>query len=85
MQWKLFFCYILSLVVVYLCIKKGVEFSGKVAIYTATGPYVLLTVLLIRGLFLDGAMDGLYYLFKPNLSKIFDFNVWVSAGSKHPF
>lgn len=36
-------------------IRGGVALSGKVAVYTATAPYVILIILLIRGLFLPGA------------------------------
>ena len=36
-------------------IRGGVELSGKVAQYTATAPYVILIILLIRGLFLPGS------------------------------
>ena len=52
------------------------------AIYTASGPYILLVILLIRGLFLDGALNGIAYLIKPDLSRIFDANVWVDASKK---
>ncbi len=33
-------------------------------------PYLLLFILLIRGLTLEGAMDGIKYLFIPDLSKL---------------
>lgn len=39
------------------------------AIYvTATFPYLVLTIFLVRSLTLPGAMDGLVYLFTPNVS-----------------
>ena len=42
---------------------KGVKSSGKVIWVTATMPYVVLTILLVRGLMLEGAIDGIkYYL-----------------------
>ena len=62
--------------------REGVETSGKVAIVTASAPYVLLIILLIRGLTLEGASSGLYYLFKPDLVKIFDPMVWVDAANQ---
>lgn len=37
---------------------------------TATSPFVFLLILLIRGLFLDGASEGLAYLFEPKWSKL---------------
>lgn len=79
--WPLYICYVISLVLVYFCIKEGVETSGKVAIVTATAPYVLLIILLVKGLTLDGASTGLYYLFRPNFLKLFDPFVWVDAAN----
>lgn len=50
----------------FICVSKGVKTSGKIAIYTGLLPYFLLCVLILRGIFLKGSLDGLYYLFKPN-------------------
>lgn len=39
------------------------------AVYvTATFPYLVLTIFLVRALTLPGAADGLRYLFTPNVS-----------------
>lgn len=65
----------------YLCVQKGVAVSGKIALFTATSPYILLFVLMIRGFFLDGAYDGLSYLVTPDLSKLFSINVWCDAAA----
>jgi SNF family Na+-dependent transporter len=62
-------------------IREGVGTSGKIAIVTATAPYFLLVVLLIRGLMLEGASDGIYYLFKPDFRKLFSPTVWVDAAN----
>lgn len=35
---------------------------------TSTLPYVVLTIFLIRGLTLKGAVNGLVFLFTPNVS-----------------
>jgi SNF family Na+-dependent transporter len=44
------------------------------AIYvTATFPYLVLTIFLVRALTLPGALDGLVYLFTPNVSRRFHF------------
>lgn len=41
------------------------------AVYvTATFPYLVLTIFLIRGLTLPGATDGLLYLFTPDVSLV---------------
>jgi SNF family Na+-dependent transporter len=51
----LFGLYIFSIVLCTLAIIKGVKVSGKITLVTATLPYLLLAVLLVRGLFLQGA------------------------------
>lgn len=45
-------------------------------------PYVVLTILMIRGFFLEGAMKGILYYIKPDLSKLTDASVWVDAASQ---
>ena len=54
--------------------------SGKIAVYTATSPYIFLFILMLRGLFLEGAFDGIYYLFTPDLNKLWESKIWVKAG-----
>lgn len=61
----LFFILILVSFVVYFCIWKGVKSTGKVVYVTAVFPYFVLIVLLIRGLTLDGSMNGLRYFLVP--------------------
>ena len=54
----------------------------QVVYFTATFPYVILIALLVRGLMLKGAMDGLYYLFVPRWEKLLDFVVWRKAAEQ---
>lgn len=53
-------CCFLVFVMLYFSLFKGVKSSGKVVWFTATAPYAILTILLIRGLFLPGA--GLFVM-----------------------
>ena len=66
----------ISYVLVYFSIWKGVESTGKVVYFTALLPYVILIILLIRGLTLEGSSAGLFYLFKPDFSKLANIKVW---------
>ena len=45
----------------------------QVVYFTATFPYVILIALLVRGVTLPGAVDGLYYLFVPDWNKLGEF------------
>ena len=62
-QWPLVLCIGAVYCLLYISLFKGVKSSGKVVWITATMPYVVLTILLVRGLMLEGAVDGIrYYL-----------------------
>ena len=54
----------------------------KVVYFTATFPLVMLMVLLIRGITLPGAWDGVYYYMVPDLDKMKEPKVWVEAGTQ---
>ncbi|KAL4240385.1 hypothetical protein ACF0H5_001175 [Mactra antiquata] len=59
---------------------KGVKSLGKVVYITATAPYILLTILLIRGLTLDGAVDGIIWYLTPDFEKLASPQVWQQAA-----
>lgn len=63
----------------YFCIWKGVKWTGKVVYFTSLFPYFLLFVLLVKGLTLDGAWDGIKYLFIPRLEHLKNAEVWIDA------
>jgi len=71
-----------SWTVVFLCLMKGVKSSGKVVYFTATFPYFILIALLVNGVLLDGAVEGLKFLFIPDWNKMADFTVWRKAAEQ---
>ncbi|XP_061488690.1 sodium- and chloride-dependent glycine transporter 1 isoform X2 [Rhineura floridana] len=75
-------CLGVSWVVVFLCLIKGVKSSGKVVYFTATFPYVVLTILFVRGITLEGAVTGIMYYLTPQWDKILDAKVWGDAASQ---
>ncbi|WAR07900.1 SC6A3-like protein [Mya arenaria] len=79
-QLHLLGCQALGWLIVFLCICKGVKSLGKVVYVTATLPYVLLTVLLIRGVTLDGAVDGIKHYIYPDFSKLLKGQLWIEAA-----
>ncbi|CAH1393303.1 unnamed protein product [Nezara viridula] len=77
---QLAICVFVVYCVLYLSLFKGVKSTGKVVWATATMPYVVLTILLVRGLMLPGAMTGIKYYLQPELSKLKETQVWVDAA-----
>ncbi|CAH1772993.1 unnamed protein product [Owenia fusiformis] len=78
-QWPLVVCLIVSWVVIFFCLWKGVKSMGKAVYFTAGFPYVVLTILLVRGVTLPGSMDGIIYYLKPEWSKLSQPQVWGEA------
>ena len=52
------------------------HFIFQVMYFTATAPYLLLTILMIRGLTLPGAMEGLKFYLIPDWYRLADPTVW---------
>ncbi|MDO4552764.1 MAG: sodium-dependent transporter [Bacillota bacterium] len=62
--------------VLYRGIQKGIELACKICMPLLL---VLMTIIVIRGITLPGAADGLEYFFKPDWSALADPNAWVQA------
>uniref|UniRef100_UPI00358FD8A5 sodium-dependent serotonin transporter-like n=1 Tax=Myxine glutinosa TaxID=7769 RepID=UPI00358FD8A5 len=81
-KWQLVLCILLIFIIVYFSLWKGVKTSGKVVWVTATFPYVVLIVLLIRGATLPGAWQGILFYLTPDWSKLLHTGVWVDAATQ---
>uniref|UniRef100_A0A8C4QTI3 Transporter n=1 Tax=Eptatretus burgeri TaxID=7764 RepID=A0A8C4QTI3_EPTBU len=81
-HWDLALCLLGAWVICYFCIWKGTKSTGKVVYVTATFPYIMLVVLMIRGVTLPGAADGLRFYLYPDISRLKDPQVWMDAGTQ---
>jgi len=79
-QWELLGCLIFAWIIVFICLFKGVKWSGKVVYFTATFPYVVLVTLLIVGVQQEGAGVGIEFYLKPNTTKLGEIRVWKDAA-----
>ena len=82
LKMDLVFYLMLSWIIVFICLFKGIKSSGKVVYFSATFPYLVLFVLLGFCLSLPGATQGLHFLFIPEWDKILSFTVWRRAASQ---
>lgn len=68
--------WVVTAIVMYRGISKGIELACKIALPALL---VLTAILVIRGITLPGAVDGINYLFEPKWDRIADSSVWVAA------
>lgn len=74
----LFLCWMMT----YVFVSRGIKSTGKVVYFTATFPYVVLFIYLIRGLTLHGAFTGITYMFTPKLEELANPSTWINAATQ---
>ncbi|KAF3691428.1 Sodium- and chloride-dependent transporter XTRP3 [Channa argus] len=75
-------CLVLAWMITYLFIVRGVKSTGKVVYFTATFPYVVLFIYLIRGVTLHGAINGVKYMFTPKMEQLANPTTWINAATQ---
>lgn len=81
-RWQLTSCLLLVIVLLYFSLWKGVKTSGKVVWITATMPYVVLFALLLRGITLPGALDGIKAYLSVDFHRLCEASVWIDAATQ---
>ena len=76
------FALVIVWTLVYFSVWKGVKSVGKIVLITMPLPVILLIVILIRGVTLPGAIEGILLYITPKFSAILDFEVWSAAMSQ---
>lgn len=81
-NWQIMLCLLGVYVICYFSMWKGIHTSGKVVWFTALFPYVVLFILMIRGMTLSGSLTGVHYYLTPNVTKLQESQVWVDAATQ---
>ncbi len=64
---------------IYLSLFKGVETLGKIVYFTVIIPWLIIVVMVVRGLTLPGAMEGIKFYLTPDFSVLLNPKVWLAA------
>ncbi|KAK2870435.1 hypothetical protein Q8A67_024827 [Cirrhinus molitorella] len=75
-------CLLAAWAIVCLAMYKGIKSTGKVMYFSSVFPYVVLLCFLIRGVTLDGASEGIKFMFYPRLEIWADVQVWRQAATQ---
>ncbi|XP_078482724.1 sodium- and chloride-dependent transporter XTRP3 [Ciona intestinalis] len=80
--WWVVICLILAWGLIWVTMIKGIESSGKAMYVTATFPYLVLFIFLVRGLTLKGSGEGVKFLFTPDIQVLSNPQVWLDAATQ---
>jgi NSS family neurotransmitter:Na+ symporter len=78
-RWPVLIGLLATWISIYLCIHKGVKSVGKVVLITVPLPWLCLLVLVLRGVTLPGAAEGLRFFLTPDFSALSKASVWLAA------
>jgi len=75
-RWPVLGAMVLSWVLIYLCLFRGVKWVSKVVLLTVPLPWIMLVILTVRGLTLPGAATGLQFYLEPHWGKLAQVDTW---------
>jgi len=78
-RWNLVLPLAITWLTMYFCIFKGVRLVGKIVWLTVPLPWLMLAILAVRGLTLEGSMQGLAYYLDPVWSELTKPVTWRYA------
>lgn len=71
--------FILGWLAIFFIVFSGVKGLGRVVMVTMPLPFILILVLMVRGLTLPGAAEGLNFYLKPDFAALANPQVWLAA------
>ncbi len=78
-RWNIVLPLVIAWLSMYFCIFKGVRLVGKIVWLTVPLPWLMLLILAVRGLTLEGSMQGLAYYLDPVWSELAKPVTWRYA------
>jgi NSS family neurotransmitter:Na+ symporter len=78
-RWNIVWPLFITWVAMYFCIFRGVKLVGKIVWLTVPLPWLMLLILTVRGLTLEGSMQGLVYYLDPVWSELTKPVTWRYA------
>ncbi|MHC4981723.1 MAG: sodium-dependent transporter [Planctomycetota bacterium] len=75
-QWHIVASLVITWLAMYFCIFRGIRLVGKVVMWTVPLPWLMLLMLTIRGMTLQGSIQGLEYYLEPSWAKLADPATW---------
>jgi len=78
-RWNIVLPLVITWTAMYFCIFKGVRLVGKIVWLTVPLPWLMLLILTVRGLTLEGSMQGLAYYLDPVWSELAKPITWRYA------
>jgi len=78
-RWNIFLPLVVAWVVMYLCIFRGVKLVGRIVWLTVPLPWLMLLILTVRGLTLEGSIEGLAYYLNPDWTELAKASTWRFA------
>ena len=72
----------LAYFILFICLAKGIQSSGKAVYITSTFPYLVLAILLAVGLTKEGSWNGIKYFLTPQWDKLREMTVWKDAATQ---
>jgi NSS family neurotransmitter:Na+ symporter len=78
-RWNIVLPLLIAWLSMYFCIFKGVKLVGKIVWLTVPLPWLMLLILTVRGLTLEGSMQGLAYYLDPVWSELAKPSTWRYA------
>ncbi len=80
--WPVFAGLVIAWALVYFCVWKGVASVSKVVKWTATIPFAILALLIIRAVTLPGSAEGIKTFLVPEWSALLSADLWLAAFSQ---